>query len=508
MVTAISADTGQEAGRREALLLALGFIFLSLSAVVLAWASTLNPGTDRSAGYRGFLLILPAWAASAWVLHRALNRWLPSRDPLLLPCGMMLMGWGLLAVWRLLPEFGARQLAWFLAAVGILYEIFRMRSATPWLRRYRLVWLSLGLFLLALTLFFGTNPSGAEARLWLGCCGQYMQPSEPLRLLLIAYLASYFADRLMPGSDQPAREGLGPILLPLIVVWGLAVALLAVQRDLGAGSLFLALLAMLLFVVSRRWEALAIGLLLLLTAGAAATSFSDVVRARIETWLNPWSDPLTTSYQTLQGLLAMAAGGLLGTGPGFGSPGLVPAVHTDYIIAAIVEEWGLAGGLGLLALLAVLTGRGLRAATRSRDAYAAILGAGLSIAIGLQAVLIIGGVVRLLPLTGIPLPFVSYGGSSLLTTAVSLALLIRISAHPGERPRFARSIRRVHTASLALWAALALALGWWTVVRGPELRARPENPRSAAPVPVPQDAASQTAGVSGRSLGAVPAARC
>ena len=487
MSNVTSFEAAEDGGRRERLLLALGFVFLILSASAMSRAAVLSSWPSGLGGPLGFLLVLPAWAASAWVLHRALNRWLPGRDPLLLPCGMVLMGWGLLAVWRLLPEFGARQLAWFLAAVGILYEVFRMRRATPWLRRYRLAWLSLGLVLLALTLFFGTNPSGAEARLWLGCCGYYMQPSEPLRLLLIAYLASYFSDRLMPGSDRPAQGGLIPILLPLLVVWGFAVALLGVQRDLGAGSLFLALLAAMLFVVSRRWEALAIGLLLLLAAGAAATSLSEVVRARIETWLNPWSDPLTTSYQTLQGLLAMATGGLFGTGPGFGSPLLIPAVHTDFIVAAIVEEWGLAGGLGLLGLFAVLTARGLRAATLSRDAYAAIFGAGISIAIGLQAVLIIAGVVRLLPLTGIPLPFVSYGGSSLLTTALALALLIRISAHPGEKPRFARSIRRVHTANLVAWAALAFAFGWWTVVRGPELRDRPENPRS-----VIADSASST----------------
>jgi cell division protein FtsW (lipid II flippase) len=436
--------------------------------------------TGRTPGIPGFLLLLPAWAVSAWLLHRALDRWLPDRDPLLLPAGMVLMGWGVLAVWRLLPEFGARQLAWFLAVTGIIYEIARTRAALFWLQRYRLAWLLLGLVLLGLTLFLGTNPSGADARLWLGCCGLYMQPSELLRLLLIAYLASYFAERLMPGSDTPARGGLWPILMPLLVLWGVALALLVAQRDLGSGTLMLALLAVLLYLVSRRWESLAVGALLLVVAGLAATTFSGVVQARVETWLNPWDDPLASSYQSLQGLLAMAAGGIVGTTPGFGAPGIVPAAHTDFVYVAVVEEWGLAGGLAMLGLLAVVTSRGLRAATQARDSYSAILGAGLSIAIGLQAFVILGGVLRLLPLTGVPLPFVAYGGSSLLTTGVALALLLRISAQPSERPRFADSIRHIHTAGLIAWAVLALAVGWWTVVRGPELRARPENPRPEA----------------------------
>jgi cell division protein FtsW (lipid II flippase) len=477
--SAISAELSGSNSRRETVLLLIGFGFLAVSAASMAWAGLLR-AAPAAMETPGFLLLLPAWAVSAWLLHRSLDRWLPGRDPLLLPCGLLLMGWGVLAVWRLLPEFGARQLAWFLAVTGIIYEVGRMRGTLFWLRRYRVAWLLLGLVLLGLTLFFGTNPSGADARLWLGCCGLYMQPSELLRLLLIAYLASYFADRLMPGSDRPMQRGLWPILVPLLVVWGLAVALLAAQRDLGTGSLILALLAVLLYLVSRRWEALAVGLLLLLAAGLMAMSFSEVVQTRVETWLNPWNDPLASSYQTLQGLLAMATGGIFGTGPGFGAPGIVPAAHTDFVFAAVVEEWGLAGGLGLLALLAVVTSRGLRAATQARDSYAAILGAGLAIAIGIQAFLILGGVLRLLPLTGVPLPFVSYGGSSLLTTGVALALLIRISALRSEKPRFAQPIRRIHTAGLLVWVVLAFAVGWWTVARGPELRSRPENPRPAA----------------------------
>lgn len=455
-------------------MLGLAFGFLALNATALAAVRASQVGLPGAA----ILVVLPAWGASAWLLHRTLDRRLPDRDPFLLPAGLLLMGWGILAIWRLLPEFGARQLAWFLMVVAVIYEVARMRSVTVWLRRYRLVWLTAGLSLLGLTLILGTNPSGGESRLWLGCCGQYLQPSEPLRILLIAYLASFLADRMMPGSDEPGRFGLRSVLIPLLVVWGMAVALLAAQRDLGAGSLFLALLVVLLYLTFERWEVLAVGFVLLVAAGLAAGVLSPVVLSRVETWLNPWDDPLTSSYQALQALFALAAGGTVGIGPGLGEPGLVPAVHTDYIFAAMSEEWGLAGGLGVLALLAIIVARGLRAATISRDSFSAVLGAGLSIALGIQAFIILGGVLRLLPITGITLPFVSYGGSSLLTTGLGLALLIRISALPGDRPRFRRSIRHIHTAGVVMWAVLALALGWWMIVEGPELRERQENPRT------------------------------
>lgn len=474
---ATSLDDRRRIQRREQILLWLGFGFLTLNAVVLAVMRVSQDGLTGAA----ILMVLPAWGVSAWLLHRTLDRRLPDRDPFLLPAGLLLMGWGVLAIWRLLPEYGARQLAWFLAVVGLTYEIARMRSVTIWLRRYRLVWLTAGLALLGATLFLGTNPSGGESRLWLGCCGQYLQPSEPLRILLIAYLASFLAERMMPGSDEPGRFGLRAVLIPLTVVWGLAVALLAAQRDLGAGSLFLGLLVVLLYLCFRRWEIVAAGGLLLVAAGTLASALSPVVASRVETWLNPWGDPLTSSYQALQGLFSLAAGGVLGIGPGMGEPGLVPAVHTDYIFVGMAEEWGLAGGLGILALLAIVVARGLRAATVSRDSYSAVLGAGLAIALGLQAFIILGGVLRLVPVTGITLPFVSYGGSSLLTTGLALALLIRISALPGDRPRFRRSIRHIHTAGVVLWGALALALGWWMIVRGPALRERLENPRTHEP---------------------------
>ncbi|HMK08409.1 MAG TPA: hypothetical protein VK449_05185, partial [Anaerolineales bacterium] len=155
MSTITSTDPNPAESRREAVLLAIGFAFLAISAGSMVWAALRSPRL-AAVTVPGYLLVLPAWAVSAWLLHRSLDRWLPGRDPLLLPTGLLLMGWGVLAIWRLLPDFGARQLAWFLAVTAIIYEIGRMRRPILWLRRYRLAWLLLGLLLLGLTLFLGT----------------------------------------------------------------------------------------------------------------------------------------------------------------------------------------------------------------------------------------------------------------------------------------------------------------------------------------------------------------
>lgn len=477
MSNAIYADRALEIDRRESRLLLLAFVFLTFSSSAIAFAPAARLGDFSLVGVRlGQFFVLPVWAASAWLVRRFLRRSHPFRDPFLLPSGLTLAGWGMLIVWRLFPNFGARQTGWFLVSMVLLIEVLRSPADLRWLKRYRYLWLSGGISLALLTLVFGTNPSGGEPRLWLGCCGIYLQPSEPLRLLLLAFMASYLADRVTFAWGNRQIKLL-PALGPLLVAWGLSVALLVAQRDLGTGTLFLALLAVMIFLASGRWHVLLLAALFGLFGGLLGFTFIHVVRQRVLAWLDPWGDPIGGAYQLVQSLIAIASGGVLGRGPGLGSPGFVPVAHSDFIFASVAEEWGMLGGLAMLALLAVLVGRGLRTAARTRDPFSGMLTAGIAIAYGLQSFMILGGVMRLLPLTGLTLPFVSYGGSSLVTSFIGLGFLILVSGKEPGPSKYIRPLGVVEALMLVGWASLALTLGWWSVVRAPDLTARTDNPR-------------------------------
>jgi cell division protein FtsW (lipid II flippase)/cell division protein FtsI/penicillin-binding protein 2 len=474
-----STEVDAQSGGREARLLVIAFAFLLMTTLALLVAPAVRQGSwEAWAASPWALLLLPVWVAAAVALHHRLSIRHPDRDPILLPTGLLLAGWGVLLVLRLSPGYGLRQLAWLGVGAVLAWIVLALPGDLRWLRRYRYVWLAGGLTLTALTLVAGTNPSGGDERLWLGCCGVYLQPAEPLRLLLLAYLASFLADRLAFGWAARGAE-LRSALPPLFLVWGMSVGILLVQRDLGTGTLLLGLLAVMLYMTTDRWQVLAAALVLTLVGAIGAYSLFNVVRLRIMAWLNPWADPMGGSYQVIQGLIAYASGGLFGRGPGIGSPGLVPIAVSDYIFAAVGEEWGLTGGIALIALYALLVQRGLRAARRAADPFRSLLAGGIAAAFGLQTLMILGGVLRLLPITGITLPFLSYGGSSLITSMVGLALLIRLS-EGGPTNQFGRTVRVVQAAMTLGWLALALALGWWAIVRGPALTTRTDNPRRAS----------------------------
>ncbi len=311
-----------------------------------------------------------------------------------------------------------------------------------------------GLALTALTLLLGTNPAGFGPRLWLGCCGFYLQPSEPLKLLLVVYLSAYLADRL------PLKLRFFPMLAPTVFVTGLAILLLIVQRDLGTASIFILLYTAVLFLATNRRRVLVATAIALLLAGLTGFFFVDVIHARLESWINPWNDPSGGSYQIIQSLIAIANGGTPGRGPGIGNPTLVPVAHSDFIFSAIGEELGLAGSLALLAIFALLLSRGLIASMRAPDRFRRYLAAGLTGYLGLQALVIIGGNLRLLPLTGVTLPFVSYGGSSLLTSFVAVALLSIISDQADQEPAPLESVRPyILIAGMLAAGILAAGLG-------------------------------------------------
>jgi cell division protein FtsW (lipid II flippase) len=465
--------------RRESQLLYLTFALLCLTALAIAIAPAARVGSweDASISIQHFI-VLPVWVLGAYLIRKSLQDQLLKRDPFLLPIALLLIGWGMLILWRIDPIFGARQTGWFLVASLGLLAILRAPPDLKWLRQYRYLWLFGGIFLIVLTLVFGTNPSGGEPRLWLGCCGFYFQPSEPLRLLLVAFLASYFADRLAFKwvEQQPS---IVPMLGPLLIVWSVSILLLFVQRDLGTGTLFLALLATLLFIATNRWQALLVACGLGLLGAIAGYAFINIVETRLQAWINPWVDPIGGSYQLIQSLISIASGGILGRGPGMGAPSFVPAAHTDFIFTALSEEWGLIGAIALLASFAIFISRGIKIALHLHDPFDKMLASGLSLAFGLQTILILGGVMRLLPLTGITLPFVSYGGSSLLTSFLALGLLLQLSNKTSPSPNDLRSLRPVYIGLSIGWVMLILTAGWWAVIQSEELTSRTDNPRRA-----------------------------
>ena len=476
----------------EGRLFFLAVVFLGLYSITLSLSAAARARSWQVAFPWEHWLAFLVWVILFAIAHRQSNRYTPGRDPYILPVAALLSGWGLMTIWRLFPSFGIRQTIWLAISVLAFTAGLRLPARLSFLRKYKYLWLTSGLALTGLTLILGTYPaSGSGPRLWLGCCGVYFQPSEPLKLLLIIYLASYLADRqpilaLGPASDGAQNPGgstaLLPLLAPTLIMTGLALLLLLVQRDLGTATIFLFLFGVIVYLATRRFFVLATSALVLAISGAAGYFLFDVVRIRVDAWLNPWLDPSGGSYQIVQSLLAIANGGVFGRGPGLGNPAFVPIPHSDFIFSAIVEESGLLGAIALITLLAILAARSIQIAIRAADRYRRYLAAGLAAYLIGQSILIISGNLRLLPLTGVTLPFVSYGGSSLLTSFLSALILTQISTQPDSGPTPATVYRPYLLLGGFLFtglAATAIATSWWTYYRGPSLITRTDNPRRA-----------------------------
>ncbi|MFN4294536.1 MAG: FtsW/RodA/SpoVE family cell cycle protein [Thermoflexales bacterium] len=436
-----------------------------------------------------------ALSALAVVAHGWLARVAPARDPLILPVLAMLTGLGLLSIARAAPNFLQRQTLALVVAFAALLAIAGRRDRLRWLRRFKYTWLIAALALLLASLAFGVNPSGAGARLWLNLGSFFVQPSELLRLLMIAFLAAYFAEYATRGGElppeaQPSSPFNRRSLAPTLAMGVIALAMLAIQQDLGAASLLVITFAFMLYLATGDAR-LPLGLAVGLSVAAVAGYFlSARVAQRLSIWLNPWADPQGSAFQIVQSLIALASGGLLGQGINQGRPGYVPAVHTDFPFVMIGEELGLAGALAVLAGFAALILRAWRIGLRSGNRYGLLLAGGIAAALVTQVFVIIGGNIGLLPITGVTLPFISYGGTSLVVSYCMIGLLIRLSADAGEagptsavravdRPaQWTRlAAGRAMRLSAALLAALALGTGYWSIARGPELVARADNPR-------------------------------
>lgn len=426
-------DETPSAWRTERYILMLTALFLAVNFVAL--------GILRPDSIPSNVFAFAVWVIGATTGHFALNRLLPQRDGLLFPCVMLLSGWGLVVIDRLAPRFADRQTLWLIVGLAAMILVIALPNLLRWLRIYRYLWLLLGLGLLVSTILLGSNPSGqANApQLWLGFGDVYFQPSEALKVVLVAFLASYLAEQYpalrAEGLITGNRQSFSPrVIGPILLMWGLSVLMLVWQRDLGTAILFFAVFIILIYTASGYSLVLVSGAVLIVIAAVVGYRLFDVVQLRIDIWLNPWPESDGRAYQIVQSLQAFAAGGVFGTGVAQGYPNYIPVVHSDFVYAAVAEEWGLIGVIGIVSVFTVIVTRGLQIGLINQHRpFQALLAVGLCVVIGVQSVLIMGGVTRLLPLTGVTLPFISYGGSSMLMSFIMVGLLLRLSAtHPDE----------------------------------------------------------------------------
>ena len=372
----------------------------------------------------------------------AVRTWAPKATRLLLPPVALLTALGLVEVFRIDRDLGRLQRYWLLLAVAMAMATLRLLHGrgVEVLRRFRYLFLAAAFGFLLLPLLPSGLPLGGAtingSRLWvrldLGERGLSFQPGEAAKVLLVIFFASYLAERKRGLTEMP--RSIGPIglpeprqLLPLLLAFGVSFGVLMYQRDLGASILLFGLFVVILYAATDRPAYLiAAGVLIAGGVSGAQNAFSHV-QARVDAWLHTFENFNGDGFQVAQGVFALADAGVFGTGLGAGAPYLIPAAATDFIFVALVEETGLAGGFAILAAFGLVFAVGFGIAVRSGDTFRSLLALGLTVTLVLQMVLILGGVLRLMPLTGIALPFMSYGGSSLLANFGIVALLSRVS---------------------------------------------------------------------------------
>lgn len=372
------------------------------------------------------------------VAHIVIRRVAPAADALLLPLAALLNGIGYVFIARLDDELAGLQATWTaVGIVGFIATLVVVRD-TRVLQRYRYTFGLAGVLLLMLPLVPGIGRNINGARIWVELGPVSFQPGEFAKIALAIFFAGYLVEnRELLGV---ATFRLGPFNIPdpkhfapILAAWGVALVVMIFERDLGSALLFFVLFVTMLWVATGRVSYLVAGGGLFAVGAWLSWSQFSHVQTRVQIWLDPWADPSGSGYQIVQAAYAMAWGGATGTGPGLGIAGRIPFQETDFIFAIIAEELGLLGSTAVLCAFLLMAGSGLRIARRCSDPFGALLAVGLTTLLAVQAFIIIAGVIRLLPLTGITLPFVSYGGSSLVANYVLLALLIRISDQASRR---------------------------------------------------------------------------
>lgn len=367
-------------------------------------------------------------------------------DELLFPLVAILATVGYLWLLRLQPDLtrldrgyasiANRQLLYVVAGLFVMFMSARFFRHWHLIRRYRYTMLLVCIGMLLATFVFGTPIYGA--RLWITVGPIQIQPSEIVKIGLVLFLASYLDEnRELIGSTWrfgPLHLPPIPYLLPMALMWATSLIVLVVENDLGSALLLFGIFLTMLYVGTGRTLYVLIGFASFALACWLALTLFNRIGIRVNNWLDPWWDPLDAGFQQIQSDYTIASGGVLGVGLTAGQPWRIPVVQTDFIFSAFAEETGLVGTVALLAVYGLLVARGFHIAMRAVDDFLRLVAIGLIASLGIQTAVILGGVIRLIPLTGITLPFVSYGGSSMLTNFLIIGLLLNISAQPGKAP--------------------------------------------------------------------------
>lgn len=404
----------------------LALLAAAAPAVLLVFALVAAEATSALV-LRDFAV--PAGLIAAFGLaHLAIRRLAPAADPVLLPITALLSGTGLAFITRLKPDLATSQLTWIGVGVVAMVATLALVPSLERLARYKYTIMLAGIVLLLLPAFIGTEVNGAK--LWLRLGPFSFQPAEIAKILIVLFLAAYlaeFREVLSVSTTRVAGIWLPPArqLGPLLAMWAISLLVLVMEKDLGSSLLFFGVFLVIIYVATGRTAYVLAGVVLFSIGASAAYMLFGHVQTRVAIWLDPFADAAGRGYQLVQSLFALAAGGMIGTGIGKGYPLRIPFVETDFIFSAVGEELGMLGAVALLLAYLVFCMRGFATAARARSDMAAFTAAGLTGAFALQTFVIVGGVTRLIPLTGITLPFVSYGGSSILSNFILLALLLR-----------------------------------------------------------------------------------
>jgi cell division protein FtsW (lipid II flippase) len=430
--------------RRNAELVLLGFAtVITVVALLIVEADQQQGLRWDLAGYAVAFLVLFAFA------HLIIRRYAHYADPLLLPAVALLNGLGLVMIHRLDLDIGpagvearpgaTEQTLWTLVGVIAFTLVLALLKDHRQLAGNGYICGLAGLVLLIVPALLPSSFSEQQgAKIWIRLPGFSIQPAELSKILLLIFFAAVLvakrglftsAGKHVLGVDLPRPRDLAPLL----AAWVISVGVMTLEKDLGTSLLLYASFLVVVYIATRRFSWIVIGLALFAVGSVAAYFVFDHVRIRVQTWLHPFADPDGSGYQILQSLFSFATGGVFGTGLGNGQPGYVPAASTDFIIAAFGEELGLVGLAGVLMLFTIVIVRGLRTAIAVRDSFGKLLAAGLAATLGIQLFIVVGGVTKLIPLTGLTTPWLSYGGSSLLANYILLAIVLRIS-HAARKP--------------------------------------------------------------------------